>query len=343
MPALPTCLRLAVASTILSSCLLAQRSLPLRLVSDPELSPDGATLVFAWGGDLWTAPTAGGAARPLTTDSTREREPHFSPDGKQIAFTSDREGSFQIYVMDAAGGAAEQITFHTAGYSLEDWFPDGKSLLATSSRDHYWDDARRFFRVHLPEISSVPVERTPRRADELLFDDYGSDGSLSPDGKQLLFVREGPAWWRKGYHGSQSAQIWLFDLNTKAFREVHHRERGARSPRWMRDGKGFYYCGEQSGNFNLYAYLFESGQSTPLTTLADDAAVLPALARRADVLVFRNLFELYRMDPQSADSATRISITSAVQHTPPREVRRTLAEASEVAYSADGRIVLPSP
>jgi len=318
--------------------LAAQGSLPLRLVSDPELSPDGANLVFAWGGDLWTAPTAGGAARPLTTDATREREPHFSPDGKRIAFTSDRDGSFQIYVMDAAGGAAEQITFHTAGYALEDWFPDGKSLLASSSRDHYWDDARRFFRVHLPELDSVPVEgeRTPRRADELLFDDYGSDASLSPDGKQLLFVREGPAWWRKGYNGSQSAQIWLFDLNTKAFREVHHRERGARSPRWMRDGKGFYYCGEQSGNFNLYAYLFESGESTPLTTFTDDAVVLPALARRADVLVFRNLFELYRMDPRSAGSATKVGISSAVQHTPPRAVRRTLAEASEAAYSADG-------
>ena len=51
----------------------------------------------------------------------------------------------------------------------------------------------------------------------LLFDDYGQNGSLSPDGKRLLFTREGPAWWRKGYRGSQASQIWLFDLDGKSF------------------------------------------------------------------------------------------------------------------------------
>jgi Tol biopolymer transport system component len=329
-------LRRSLALALAAAPLFAQGSLPLHLVSDPALSPDGATLVISWGGDLWSAPSAGGAARPLTTDSAREREPNFSPDGKRLAYSSDRDGSFQIYVMDSDGGAAQQITFHTAGYSLVEWFPDGKSFLAISSRDNYWDDSRRFFRVFLPEASGAGVEREPRRADELLFDDYGSDGSLSPDGNQLLFVREGPSWWRKGYHGSQSAQIWMFDLTTRAFSEIHRRERGARSPRWMHDGKGFYYCGEQGGNFNLYSFRFDTRESTPITDFADDAVVTPALARKAQTLVFRQLFDLYRMDPNKPGSAVRLAINAAVQHTPEREVRRSLSEASEAAYSADG-------
>ena len=167
------------------SPLLAQNSLPLRLAGDPELSPDGATLLFAWGGDIWTALTAGGLARPITTGTPREREPHFSPDGKRIAFASDREGSFQLYVMDATGGAPEQITFHSAGYALEGWFPDGKSLLAVSSRDNYWDDARRFFRVHLAvgEARRQPQDGPPSSPDQSHPDavDRRLDGLVSQD------------------------------------------------------------------------------------------------------------------------------------------------------------------
>ena len=60
------------------------------LPSQPDLSPDGKTVVFAWRGDLWTASSGGGRARRLTTHSGRDQQPKFSPDGKRIAFVSDR-------------------------------------------------------------------------------------------------------------------------------------------------------------------------------------------------------------------------------------------------------------
>ncbi len=184
---------------------------PIRLANTPALSPDGSTLAFSWAGEIWTVPSEGGMAKPLTRNPSRDLQPRFSPDGKEIAFNSDREGSMQVFAMPADGSdTPKQITFHTAGSMLQGYFPDGQSLLVTGVRDHYWYGAGRFFKVN----------REQRAAEELLFDDYGAEGSLSPDGKKLLFTREGTQWWRKGYRGSQSAQVWLFDLPTRTFTKL---------------------------------------------------------------------------------------------------------------------------
>src|SRR5262249_31229034 len=139
---------------------------PILLANNPSLSPDGSVVAFDWAGEVWTVPTAGGVAKPLTRHPARDREPKFSPDGKQLAFVTDRAGSRQFSVMRADGGEPRQVTFNTGGYSLQGWYPDGQGLLVQSSRDHYWRHAERFFRV----------ESDRRTAEQLLFDDHGSSG-----------------------------------------------------------------------------------------------------------------------------------------------------------------------
>ena len=142
-------------------CALATASTagePVRLPNNPALSPDGTTLAFDWNGDVWTVPSAGGVARPLTQQPGRSREPKFSPDGRSLAFISDREGSPQAYVMPAQGGVPRQITFHTAGFNLQGWTPNGKKLLVSSQRDNFWRHAERFFLV------SVEKRRRGRNA-----------------------------------------------------------------------------------------------------------------------------------------------------------------------------------
>src|SRR2546425_456333 len=83
-------------------------------------------------------------------------------------------------------------------------------LLVKATRDNFWRHGERFFTVKTKE----------RAAERLIFDDYGSDGTLSPDGKKLLFTREGEGWWRKGYKGSRVAQIWLYDLDKNTFSKI---------------------------------------------------------------------------------------------------------------------------
>src|ERR1051325_5855804 len=76
-----------------------------------SISPDGAQICFEWKGDLWIVPAAGGDARQLTIHEAYDRSPVWSPDGKTIAFASDRYGDFDVFTMPAAGGPATRLTF----------------------------------------------------------------------------------------------------------------------------------------------------------------------------------------------------------------------------------------
>ena len=73
----------------------------------PALSPDGQTIVFSYQGDLYSAPSAGGEAVPLTLHEAHDYQPVWSPDGQHITFASDRFGNFDIYLMSAQGGKAK--------------------------------------------------------------------------------------------------------------------------------------------------------------------------------------------------------------------------------------------
>ncbi|MDE5959308.1 MAG: DPP IV N-terminal domain-containing protein, partial [Muribaculaceae bacterium] len=83
-----------------SSLGLSAASAPLWL-RDVKISPDGSTIAFTYKGDIYTVPSAGGAALRLTTSGSYESSPVWSPDGKQIAFSSDHHGSADVFVMPA--------------------------------------------------------------------------------------------------------------------------------------------------------------------------------------------------------------------------------------------------
>ncbi|PAW67815.1 MAG: hypothetical protein B9S34_04360 [Opitutia bacterium Tous-C1TDCM] len=300
----------------------------VRLAQDPTLSPDGRTLVFSWRGDLWSVPTAGGTARALTRHPARDTAPSFSPDGQRLAFLSERLPGPQVYVMPAAGGAAEALTAHSEGYALDGWYPDGSALLVNVERDHshYMRSGLRF--VRLPVAGAT--------GEQPVFDDYGRTGDVSPDGKRLLFTREGEQWFRKGYKGSQAGQIWLHDTTTGGFTQVVADAVSARTPRWRPDGKGFYYVSARSGSFNLWEHDLASGRATQLTAFTDDAVMMPCVSRDGSTLVFRHLFDLYRLRTGRGAKAEKIEIWDESDAGPTPADRRTLTSASEVAFSDDG-------
>lgn len=318
---------LVMALGLSSGVLFADR--PIRMVSDPALSPDGSTVIFSWRGDLWTAPSDGGAAERLTVSPATDSEPLYSPDGDRLAFVSDRDGARQVYTMPADGGTPERLTFHSEGYRLEDWFPDGRELLVSGSRDHFWRSAGRMMRISADE----------RSTEQLIFDGYGSSGSVSPDGDQILFVREGEREWRKGYYGSRAAQIWIFDVESGEFRKVVHHETDSFAPVWLPDGKGFLYCGSQdsdNGARNLWRYDLDGETSVRLTEFDDDLVMQPAVSRDGSTIVFTHLFDLYRLRPGTDQHPERVELTEREDDVPDDTMRRTLSEASDVSFSSDG-------
>jgi Tol biopolymer transport system component len=298
----------------------------IRLAGNAALSPDGTQLAFSWRGDIWTVPTAGGTAQPLTMDEAQDSQPEFSPDGTQVAFVSDRTGSDQLFIMPAAGGSPQQVTFHTEGYSLLEWYPDGQSLLTMATRDNFWKHAERFFRV----------STKPRSGESLVFDAYGRDGTLSPDGQRMLFTREGTRWWRKGYQGSQASQIWLYDLKKNKFQQVVSHPSGCRSPLWDPSGTAMYYVSGESGAMNLWRRDLDTGEQTQLTEFPDDSVLFPRISRDGKTIVFRHLFDFYVLHPDDGKPAQRIEICYEGDESRDELLRRTLASATDVAFSKDG-------
>lgn len=297
---------------------------PVRLVHEPALSPDGQVVAFGWQGDIWTAPTSGGRATRLTTHPALDSGAAFSPDGKQIAFNSEREGSKLLYAMPVGGGEPRQLTFHTDGCDLREWTPDGQGLLVGLGRDFSWMRESRAGRMAI-------IDAHERKAEKVLFDDYGFDGVISKDGEKVLFMREGSEpWWRQGYKGSRGGQIWLFNRADGSFKQIISDENENRWPLWQPDGKGFYYV----KNGNLWQHDLASGKGGAITKFKDDLIVFPCISRDGKTLVFRVRFDLYRWHPGDKEPV-KIEIDAA-QDSPQDVTRVVLDKATDISFTRDG-------
>lgn len=318
-------LRLVAFLLCLLPAVRTQSAEAVRLISDHAVSPDGMHIVFSWRGDLWKASTLGGDIERLTFHGADDRHPAYSPDGRFIAFVSSRTGSRQIFEMPSTGGSPRQVTQHTEGHRLLSYAPSGEHLLIQIVRDHFWYDPQR---LALQPLSG-------NRAPWVLFDDYADDADLSPDGQQLLFVREGGPTWRKRYTGSQSAQIWLREGKTGQLRPLHQSDAEFRHPRWLPDGKSYITSSQESGTFNLQRVTLATGATEALTSFKGTGALFPAVARRSGLIVFRHGFDLMRLDPATKEIRP-IPLTYAGDPTLPTTRNLTVSTASDATFTGDG-------
>lgn len=215
----------------------------------PAISPDGRQIAISFGGDLWVVPTEGGRAIHLTTHEGYERSPVWSPDGRRIAFASDRHGQFDVFVMDATGGAATRLTFHSADDTPSDFTPDGRQVLFASRRLDAPDASVPS--TTLAELYAVPVEggrpmqimTTPAELAR-----YNAAGThvVYHDHKGYENA------WRKHHRSSIARDVWLFDATTAEHRKLTSFEGEDRNPVFSPDGGSVYYLSEQSGSSNVW-------------------------------------------------------------------------------------------
>ena len=259
------------------------------LGSRPSVSPDGKSFVFEWCESIWKASTKGGTALPLEISASKDGWPVFSKDGKRVAFQSNRDGGWKIFVRTIEGGEVHQVTDHSERSIPLSWTKDEKSILSVVFRDD--PGPYRYSRIAL-----TPLEQG--KAETYLFDTYGEEPALSPDGKKVLFTREGGKLYRKGTRSTKASQIWLYNRESGEFTEIIKNLTEARTPLWTPDGKGFYYVGGQDGAMNVRHRDLKSGKERQITFFKDDSVIHPSLSRNGTTMVFRHLFDFYVIDPR---------------------------------------------
>lgn len=270
------------AATVSPSTSTSTRMLRMPTVSATQIA-------FVYASNLWSVDRAGGAARRLTSFQGQTTNPHFSPDGKQIAFSAEYAGNTDVYVIPAEGGEPKRLTFHPGPDAAQGWTPDGKTVLFTSTRASAAPTAApRFWTVPADGGVEEPM-KLPR----------GYQGKISPDGKFIAY-RMNNSWdeERRNYRGGQNRPIWVVDLKTFDLVSPPWTDSKDIDPVWV--GNSVYFISDRDGVANVWVYDTKSKKLTQATHFTDfDVKTLDS---GAGAVVFEQAGFIHELDPKTGNS-----------------------------------------
>lgn len=288
--------------------------LALRVASDPQLSPDGAQLAFVsirvakeeneYSHQIWLVNAVPGAsARPFTAGAKSDRYPRWSPDGSQLAFTTNRSGKDQLWVMETTGGEARQLTRFAEGVSgAPVWSPDGSRIAFTATvgpagpgledqkEDEsdlyrkYTKDVRRITRIWYKEdgeglfdparhqqIFTIAAGEPSPKPQQITSGPWGhSDPSWAPGGGALAFVTTRR---QDDDHKPFLREVWVQPLDQAAAgpNKITPDGFAVSHPVWSPDGSQIAFLGYEWHHYQGYSsqHLFVIGaDGTGLRQLA---------------------------------------------------------------------------
>ncbi|WP_265530494.1 amidohydrolase family protein [Sphingomicrobium marinum] len=249
------------------------RSVPIDTTSGTwmslDVSPDGSEIVFDMLGDIYLMPISGGDAVPISTGHAWDMQPAFSPDGTKIAFTSDREGGDNLWIMNRDGSDPKQITNEEFRLlNQPEWTPDGQFIVG---RKHFTSarslGAGEMWLYHTSGMSSG-VQMTKKRTDQK---DTG-EPAFSPDGRYMYYSDDSTPGGIFEYSKDVNTQIYTIlrlDRQTGEIETYVDGPGGAIRPTPSPDGKSLAFIRRVRGKSVLMVMDIASGRITPVTDILE--------------------------------------------------------------------------
>jgi imidazolonepropionase-like amidohydrolase/Tol biopolymer transport system component len=326
---------------------------------DLDVSPDGRTIAFNLLGDIYVMPVGGGAPKRIAEGLAWEVQPRFSPDGQRIAFTSDRGGGDNIWVMNADGSDKRQVTKEDFRLlNQPTWSPDGKFIAA---KKHFTTGRSlgtgEVWIYHVSGGGGVPLVKRPneRHQKEL------GEPTFTPDGKGIYFTRNvtpGPIFEYAQNSNTDLFNIERYDLETGETSTVASGPGGSVRPTPSPDGKKIAFVRRERAKSKLYVKDLTTGVETKVYDALDQdvqetwavTGLYPNMDWTPDSksVVFWAGGKIRRVDADGANAAVipfRVSDTRDVIDAPHPKVdvspdRFTTKMARFAAVSPDGKQVV---
>src|SRR5690348_4972622 len=280
-------------------------------------------IAFEYANDLWIVSRDGGEARRLTSGVGREFNPHFSPDGTQVAFSGEYDGNIDVYVIPAAGGVPRRLTYHPGPDVAVGWTPDGKRILFNSDRDSYADSGQLYTIAldgTLPQALPLPT---------------AEDGCYSKDGLRIAYapVFQWQSAWKK-YRGGQTTKIWIADLSDSSITKIPRDGSNDFNPMWI-DNK-VYFLSDRNGSVSLWAYDIGSGKVKEV--VKNEGLDFKSASAGAGAIVYEQFGSLYLFDLKSGKTRhVDIRVSADLPEVRPRFEKLTLAKIENSALSPTGQ------
>jgi Tol biopolymer transport system component/C-terminal processing protease CtpA/Prc len=274
----------------------------------------------------------------LTVHDGFDGRPRWSPDGKWIAFVTNRTGNQDIFIIPADGGSPRQVTFYGRGNIVADWSPDGQKLLFFSPRDtdsflyEAFTTPNAQTNLFTVDLHSLAVKRLTSDSAPI------TDGAFSPNGKLLAYRRSGQPTWRPWYRGSEAAGVVVKDLTTNAVKTVLTSNAQQFFPLFSGDGKSLFITTiiGNSNTPNLWRLSLAGGEPKQVTKYTTDAVRSPQIARNGSLLTYLYNGDIYTIRPDGSD-AKRVNILVRTDDKVNARQRQVLTGGAETLLSPDGK------
>jgi Tol biopolymer transport system component/C-terminal processing protease CtpA/Prc len=298
-------LSLSLALCLAAIALFSQNN--TYFLSNPTLTPDGRTVIFAYEGDLWKANVNDGNATRLTAMQGYETSPRVSPDGKWIAFTGRQYGNGDIYIMPVTGGDVKQITYHSGNDEVTSWSWDSKSIYFNSGR--------------MGQVAGFKVSAdggTPQRVFGNYFFQYDHNLIEHPTSGEIFF---NDTWessnqaQRKRYKGPFNPDIQSYNLKTKQHKKYTTWEGKDFGATVDKNGYVFFISDQENGEYNLCVLV--NGLKKNCTKFTSSIKT-PQVSANGEKVVFEKDYQLWSYDVKTGN-AKKLDISIIRNNVLPKE------------------------